>query len=174
MGSWVKRATISLLVAACGHQGAGSEPAQAPIGVGASEPGGVEFAFDSLDERPVSSAAMRGRPTVIAFVTTYDNLSQAQVKFLQVMAEHDEGKVNYALVALQEKSDRELVEIYRSTLGVKFPVALADAATIAGGGPFGDVHRIPSVVVLDRSGRIAWQHTNVARSVEIRAALRGL
>jgi hypothetical protein len=159
-----------LALAACGgHQ----EPAHEPAAAHQAE-GSVTFAFDSLDDRPVSSESTRGRPTVLAFVATYDNLSQAQVKFLQVMAAHDADKVNYLLVALQEQKDRELVEIYCSALGVKFPVALADSATIAGGGPFGDVHRIPSVVVLDRVGRVVWRHTNVARSDEIRAILRGL
>jgi hypothetical protein len=42
----------------------------------------LEFEFDSLDERPVSSAAMRGKPSVLAFVTTSSLAAQAQVIFL--------------------------------------------------------------------------------------------
>ena len=49
----------------------------------------------------------------------------------------------------KQPQDRELVEVYAQKLGVDFPTALADAATIAGGGAFGDVHNVPTVAVLD-------------------------
>jgi hypothetical protein len=134
----------------------------------------VDFAFDSLDARPVSSPGTRGKVSVFAFVTTYDLGSQAQVNFLVAMAKHDGDKVNYVLVALEKKSERELVEVYKNNLGVTFPTALADEATIAGGGPFGDVHKIPSVVVLDRDGKIAFKKTGLAKADELRAVMHGL
>jgi hypothetical protein len=134
--------------------------------------GAVSFAYDSLDARPVSSSAMRGKPAVIAFVTTYDMGCHAQVDYLVAMAKTDAPTVNYALVALEKREERELVELFRTTLGVTFPVALADDTTIGGGGPFGDVHKIPTVVVLDRAGRVAWKKSGLVKSDEIRAVLR--
>jgi hypothetical protein len=134
----------------------------------------IDFEFDSLDDRPVNSASTRGAPTVIAFAATWDLMSQAQVDFLVTMAKHDGASVHYALVALQEPKDRELVEVYAQKLNVEFPVALADAATIAGGGSFGDVHNVPTVVVLDARGRLVWLHPGVAKSSEIRAAMHGM
>jgi hypothetical protein len=132
----------------------------------------VDFVYDSLDARPVSSSSMRGKVTVIAFVATYDLGSQAQVNYLLAMAKHDGGKVNYVLVALEKRAERELVEVFKTNLGVPFPVALADAETIGGGGPFGDVHRIPALVVLDRQGQMVWKKTGLAKPDEIRAAMR--
>jgi hypothetical protein len=140
----------------------------------APDKGAVAFAYDSLDARPVTSAAMRGKPTILAFVTTYDLGCQAQVNYLVAMAKNDGENVNYVLVALEKREERELVEVYRTNLGVTFPVALADEPTIGGGGPLGDVHKIPTVVVLDRRGRIAWKKAGLAKSDEIRAAMRGL
>lgn len=135
----------------------------------------IEFSYDSIDARPVSSAAFRGKVTVIAFITTGDMWnSQAQVAFLMAMAKNDGDKVNYALVALQDGSSRELVEAYRDALKLTFPVALGDTATTAGGGPFGDVHMVPSVVVLDREGRIAWRKTGLAKADELREHMKGL
>jgi hypothetical protein len=159
--------------------GAPARPAGDVIGASSRAPSraetdAVDFVFDSLDARPVSAAATRGTPTVLAFVTTWDLTSQAQVDFLVPMSAHDGDKVTYALVALQEPQDRELVEAYKTTLKVTFPVALADRATIAGGGPFGDVHAVPTLVVLDRRGRIVWRQVGLARSDDIRAALKGL
>jgi len=155
----------------------GCAPAKRPDPVGVSaiaREQGIAFSYDSLDERPVSSAATRGKPVVLAFITTWDLASQAQVDFLVPMAKNDGDKVSYLLVALQERQDRELVEVYRTKLGVTFPVALGDRETIAGGGPFGDVHNVPTVVVLDREGRRVWQKAGLSKNDEIRAALRTL
>ncbi len=176
--SWARRATSSLaalLLAACG-----TKAPPEPVGfsrVEISEPlpdAPIDFVFDSLDARSVSSRASRGKVTVVAFVTTYDLGSQAQVNYLVAMAKHDGERVNYMLVALEAKSERELVEVYRKNLGVTFPVALADDTTIAGGGPFGDVHRIPTVVVLDPTGKIVFKKTGLSKADEIRAAMRGM
>jgi hypothetical protein len=135
--------------------------------------GPVDFAFDSLDERPVTAAAMRGKPTVIVFLTTSSLAAQAQVDFLVAMASHDDNRVNYAAVALDGRDGRELVELYRKTLSVPFPVAMADASTLTGGAAFGDVGAVPVTVVLDRIGRVVWRADGrVAKSEELRAVLR--
>jgi len=133
----------------------------------------VDFEFDSLDDHPVSSASTRGQVTVIVFVETGSLPSQAQVDFLVAMAKNDADKVHYAVVALESRENRELVEIYRKALGITFPVALADPTTASGGGPFGDVTAVPVTVVLDRAGRIVWRVAGrVARSEEIRTAMK--
>ncbi len=135
----------------------------------------VDFDYDSLDERGVTSAATRGKVTVLSFVTTGSLMAQAQVNFLVAMAKHDADRVNYALVALEARENRELVELYRKTLAVPFPVAMADAPTMQGGGPFGDVTAVPVTVVIDRTGRVVLRvEGRVAKSDELRGAMRGL
>ena len=136
--------------------------------------GPVEFSYDSIDARPVNSQTLRGKVAVVAFITTGDLVSQAQVGFLVVMAKNDGDKVNYALVALQDGTSRELVEGYRDALKVTFPMALGDVATTAGGGPFGDVHTVPAIVVLDAQGRVAWRKTGLAKADELREHMKGL
>ena len=121
-----------------------------PAGVSVSDGNEAPlWEFSSLDARSVSAAAFAGKPVALVFVTTYDPICQQQVNYDLSLAD-EFPNVGFALVVLQEPSARELVEIYRDTLKVKFPVALADAATIAGGGTIGDVHHIPSTVVLSR------------------------
>jgi hypothetical protein len=165
----------ALLSPACGGQGA-ARPVTPPVGasVVASVPP-VDFAFDSLDARAVSSAATRGKVTVLVFVTTGSLIAQAQVDFLVAMAKHDADRVNYAVVALEARDNRELVELYSRSLSLPFPVAMADAPTLAGAGPFGDMTAVPVTLVLDRAGRVALRaEGRVARSDELRAAMRGL
>ncbi|MGH7298406.1 MAG: TlpA family protein disulfide reductase [Polyangiaceae bacterium] len=164
-----------MLLAACGGSKGSALPDDRP-GVSAGEARApVDFSYDSLDDRPVSSEATRGKPTVLAFVNTGSLPAQAQVDFMVVMAKHDGDTVNYAVVALESRENRELVELYRKSLGVTFPVAIADDATAAGGGPFGDVTAVPVTVILDRSGRIVWRVAGrVVKADEMRAALRGI
>ena len=132
------------------------------------------YSFDALDERAVSSAAHRGKPTVLVFVTTGDIVGQAQVSYLVHMAKNDGDNVNYALVALHPRREVVLVETYRKTLGVDFPVALGDSSATNASGPFGEIPAVPTVVVLDRQSHIVWKHTGLAKHEEIRNHMRGL
>jgi hypothetical protein len=146
-----------------------------PANPAALAPVPVDFAFDPIDDRPVSAEATRGKPTVLTFVTTSNLAAQAQVDFLIAMAKHDGDRVNYAAVALEGRDSRELVELYKKALSIPFPVAMADAQTLAGAGPFGNVNAVPVTVILDRLGRVAWRvDGRVAKSDELRTALRGL
>jgi hypothetical protein len=169
-------APLALAFACCG----GKPPAAAEAPPGASTIGSAplrsaEFAFDSLDDRPVSSEATRGKPTVLVFVTTGSLSAQAQVDFLVAMAKRDADHVNYAAIALEPRENRELVEMYRRSLSVSFPVAMADALTLAGHGVFGDVSAVPVTVILDRAGHLVWRvDGRVVKSEELRGAMRGL
>ncbi len=134
----------------------------------------VTYVFDPLDERLVSSAAHRGKPTVLAFVTTGDIVGQAQIDYLVAMAKNDGAKVNYALIALHPRKEIVLVEAYISALKVEFPVALGDASAMGPGGPFGEISAVPTVVVLDGEGRIVWKHMGLAKAEELRGHMRSL
>ena len=159
--------------------GCGAKPVAAPVGM-SDKPGAtfpdrpVTYVFDSLDERPVSSAAHRGKPTVLAFVTTGDIVGQAQVDYLVAMAKNDGAKVNYALVAIHPRKEIVLVEAYVSALKVEFPVALADASALTAAVAFGEISAVPTLVVLDREGKIVWKHTGLAKSDELRGHMHRL
>lgn len=135
----------------------------------------IVYAFDPLDDRrPVSSEANRGRPTVLAFVTTGDLVCQAQANYLEAMAKRDGDSVAYALVALHPRKEIVLVEAYADTLGLTYPTALAEPTATTASGPFGDIPAVPTVVILDRAGRLVWKHTGLAKADEIRAQLSRL
>jgi hypothetical protein len=147
-----------------------------PVGATRSSPSAaaVDFNYASLDDRPVSSATLRGKPSVLAFVATDDLASQAEAGFLATMAKSDGDRVNYVLVAVEAEDQRELVESFRtffeSKFGTSLRTAMADKDTLSGIGPFGDVRRL-TVLLLDPSGKVVWQKTGLAKAEEIRAAL---
>ncbi|GAG40947.1 unnamed protein product, partial [marine sediment metagenome] len=122
---------LPLLLGGCGGGGASSEPSL--VGVSSQSETAVplsdkatSYAFDALDEREVSSESMRGKPSVIVFVATGDLAGQAQLSYIVHMAKNDGERVNYAVVALHPRKEIVLVEAYRKTLGVEFPVALGE------------------------------------------------
>ena len=171
-------APFGLVLLACGPK----EDAGPPVGVSTKDGNAAPisdkptvYAFDPLDdERPVNSEAHRGKPVVMAFVTTGDLTSQAQVGFLNAMAKNDGDKVHYALIAIHPRKEIILVETYRKATGVEFPVALGDGPSTSAGGPFGEIPAVPTVVVLDRFGKLVWKHTGLAKAEEIRVHVRNL
>lgn len=170
-------ALVVLLAVACGPKESDGPPVGMSTKEGPPLPSSTTvttYEFDPLDDKPVSSEVHRGKPTVIAFVTTGDLVGQAQVSFLVHMAKNDGDRVNYALVALHPRREVVLVDSYRKTLGVEFAVALADGRATTASGPFGEILAVPTIVVLDRGGHIAWKHTGLAKHEEIRAHMRGL
>ncbi|HEX3771618.1 MAG TPA: hypothetical protein VHV30_12160, partial [Polyangiaceae bacterium] len=77
---------IALLgVSACAASPPPAPPPPAGVSTATLHPP-VDFAFDSVDDRAVTSASTRGKPTVLAFITTSSLSSQAQIDFLAAMA----------------------------------------------------------------------------------------
>lgn len=119
----------------------------------------------------MSSETTRGRATALVFITTYDMVSQLVVKRVGEVLVRFTPRANAAAVVLEPPAYAELLPAYRETLGLPYPVVMADFATQQRQGPFGDIQNVPTVVVLDRSGREVWRHQGPIESRDIEAAL---
>ena len=115
---------------------------------------------------------MSGRISVIGFVATYDAASQAQARFLTALLKRHVPRINVAILVLEPPENRPMVEAFVGALRLPYPAALADAATIAGHGPFAGLHHVPSVVILDREGRERWRHLGLIQENDMDAAVR--
>jgi hypothetical protein len=168
-------ASMMLAAAACTHERAAPEPPPRADVRAASQRGPVvRFSFETLDKKTFSTETVAGRFTVVGFVTTYDFASQAEARHLSAVLRRHAPRVNVGLLVLEQPDNAPLVDAFAATLGLPYPVAIADAATIAGQGPFAGLHHVPSVVILDKSGREAWRHVGLVEEHEIHAALRTL
>ncbi len=132
------------------------------------------FSFESLDSRPFSSEAFANRYTVIALCTTYDVASTVQSRVLGSLGRHHSPRINVAVLVLEPPENRPLVEAYAKSLGLTFPIAMSDRATIAGQGPFAGLHHVPSIVILDRRGREVWRQFGLADEAVLEAALKSV
>jgi hypothetical protein len=162
---------IALLGPGCSGANASTDP-QPIARSGATNAKVLHFAYETLDGKALSTETLAGRFTLIGFVATYDMASQAEARFLGSLLRRHTPRINVALLALESPENQPLVQAFVQSMGLEYPVAMADAATIAGEGPFAGLHHVPSVVLLDREGRERWRHVGLADEATIDKALR--
>jgi hypothetical protein len=161
----------SALALACSAERPPAQPLFADMPRGSP----LRFRYELAEGKGLLAAEqLRGRPTVIVFLTTYDLASQAQARFLSGISRRRGTSLHAAAIVLEPPENRPLAVAFRDALRLDYPVAMADAALIAGEGPFGDVHAVPSTVVLDPEGRLVWRRVGLAKEDEIENALKGL
>jgi hypothetical protein len=162
---------LALVGAGCGSPPASTPPFAAPS-PGRSPP--VSFSYETLDGKTLSTETVAGRVTVLAFIATYDIPSQAETRFIVGLAREHRPRLNVGFIVLESKENRPLHEAFVAGVGIPYPVAVADAETIAGRGPFAGLHHVPSIVILDREGREAWRHLGFIEQKEIEQAVRAV
>lgn len=165
-GFWgrVAGAVLGLLLVSCSSTQS-AEPNAPRTG---GEP--IEFSFGTTQGDLFGSAATRGRATGVLFVTTFDLASQAQARFLNEVYKAHRPRPHVAAVVLEPPKHRVLAEAFRTSLGLDYPVALANPSTLSGDGPFGTILGVPTLVVLDREGRIAFRSTGAVSKDTMEAA----
>lgn len=163
--------SVVLLVTACGGRG-GSAPPASPQTTSAPVGPVLRYAFEGVDGRPISTEAFANRISVIGFFTTYDVHSQVEARFLASLAKRHSPRLNVAVIMLEAPENKPLIEAFATSMGLPYPVALADAATIAGEGPFAGLHHVPSVVILDRQGREAFRRVGFLDEAGLEAVVK--
>jgi hypothetical protein len=147
----------------------GTEPVHAPENEAHGDV--IDFAYGTTEGGELSSATTRGRATAVLFVTTYDLASQLMAERLEAAVRTHTPRANAGVVVLEAPKYAVMAEAFRTTLGLTYPVAMADADTLSGGGPFGHVGRVPSLVVLDYEGREVFRHSGAVEPKELERAL---
>jgi hypothetical protein len=143
-------AQLSLLAALLGACASGSDGVKAsPV---RPRSGPMSFAYGVPGGGTLDSASTRGRVTALLFVTTFDLPSQVMARRLDEVQRRRRPRINAGAVALEAPNAAPLVEVFRSTLGLGYPVGLTGSGA-ADAGPFGTIDRVPTLVVLDSRGR---------------------
>ena len=159
----------AVLLCACASQSAG--PATQG-GAGRGEP--IYFSYGTTEGTEFSSETTRGRATAILFVTTFDLASQAEARHLNDVLRTHRPRINAGVVVLEAPKYATFAEVFRTSLGLNYPVAIADAGTLLGEGPFGSVDRVPTLIVLDSYGREGSRLIGLRKPSEIESALEGV
>ena len=125
-------------------------PAAVEVDVG--EP--VQFTFGTLTGDEVSSDTTRGRTTALLFVTTYDLASQAQAQLLRDVLSSHKPVANAAIVMMEPPRSAGLAQVWADSLGLEWPIAMASPTLMAGDSQLGRISGVPTIIVLDRRGRV--------------------
>lgn len=123
----------------------------------------LQFTFGTLDGGELSSDTTRGRTTALLFVTTYDLPSQAEAELLRDVLRTHKPRANGAIVMLEPPRAAPLAQVWADALALELPVAMASPSLLAGESQLGRVEGVPTLIVLDRRGRL------VARSAGAQA-----
>jgi hypothetical protein len=159
-------AVLALLLGACGSQPKSAAPSATTRGAP------IAFAYGTTAGEELGSAGTRGRVTALLFVTTFDLSSQLMARRLDEVVIRHRPRANAGAVVLEAPNSAPLVEIFRSTLNLRYPVAIAGATALDHEGPFGKIDRVPTLVVLDRRGREVERKAGVFAEAEIDALLK--
>lgn len=112
------------------------------------------FSFGTLDGTELSSDTTRGRTTALLFVTTYDLPSQAEAQLLRDLLATHKPLANAAIIMMEPPHSAPLAQVWADALGLKLPVAMATPSLLAGESQLGRVAGVPTLIVLDRRGRL--------------------
>jgi hypothetical protein len=145
-----------------------STPERKPLGP-KSDP--VSFAYSAPNGDGFTSEMARGRATVLVFLTTYDLASQAQARRIDEVVRSHRPRANAAAILLEAPRYGIFAQTFRETLGLSYPVVLADHATLQGHGPFGRLGVVPTVIILDARGRVRFRHDGPTPAPAVHEAL---
>lgn len=152
-----------------GCQAATDEPAREPS-LELGQP--VMFTFGTVEGGELSSDTTRGRTTALLFVTTYDLPSQAEAQLLaQVLGRH-RPRANGGIVMLEPPRSAPLAQVWGESLGLHLPIAMASPTLLEGVSPLGHVNGVPTLLVLDRRGRLRARREGAQSRAELEELLK--
>jgi hypothetical protein len=132
----------------------------------------VQFTFGTIDGGEVSSDTTRGRSTLLLFVTTYDLPSQAEALVMRDVVATHKPRANAAVVMMEPPQSAALAQVWRDSLKLELPVAMASPSLLAGEGSLGRVHGVPTLLVLDRGGRVVARREGALSEAQIIECLK--
>lgn len=160
-------AALTQLLASC------FRPEELPVERADAEIGDpVQFTFGTLDGGELSSDTTRGRTTALLFVTTYDLPSQAEAQILREVLSTHKPLANGAIVMFEPPRAAPLARVWADSIGLKLPIAMASQSLLSGESQLGRITGVPTLLVLDRRGRLRSRNEGALKREEIEACLR--
>jgi hypothetical protein len=132
------------------------------------------WVFAGTDGSAVSAADMRGRATVVLFLTTYDTASQIAAARFEHCIHSLSRRTNAIAVAMEPPDHAVLVSTFHDSLKLSYPILMPDPSTLVGQGPFGVIGVVPTWVVLDAYGQEVWRGVGVRALPELGDAVSRL
>ena len=114
----------------------------------------LDFSLPGLDGDLISAQQMRGRVTILLFLTTFDVASQAQARRLEDLYRTHAPRVNALGVVVEAPRYATLVSEYRHSLGLSFPLVMGERAVLDTHRELRNVTSVPAWIILNREGEV--------------------
>jgi hypothetical protein len=131
----------------------------------------VQFTFGTIAGGELSSDTTRGRTTALLFVTTYDLPSQGEAEVLREVLSTHQPVANAAVVMMEPPHSAGLAQVWADAIGLKWPIAMASQTLMAGESQLGNITGVPTLIVLDRRGRLVAKNEGTLARDAIRDCL---
>jgi thiol-disulfide isomerase/thioredoxin len=129
-----------------------------------------DFTIRDLDGRTISSAALRGKVTVINFWATWCGPCRAEIPDLVALQEKYKDTLQVIGIS-QDEAPPEVVKRFAADHKINYPVVMMTAELEK---RFPGVVALPTSYVLDRDARIVQKHVGMLRSETTEAEVRVL
>ena len=129
-----------------------------------------DFTIRDLDGRTISSAALRGKVTVINFWATWCGPCRAEIPDLVALQEKYKDTLQVIGIS-QDEAPPEVVKRFAADHKINYPVVMMTAELEK---LFPGVVALPTSYVLDRDARIVQKHVGMLRSETTEAEVRVL
>lgn len=114
----------------------------------------LTFSLPRLDGRLVESEQLRGRVTVLLFLTTFDVASQAQARRLEDLYRTHTPRLNALGVVVEAPRYAALAGEYRESLGLSYPLVMGERAVLDAHEELRHVKSVPAWIILSPDGEI--------------------
>lgn len=111
------------------------------------------FVFPALGGGTISLASLRGKVAVVHLFTTWSVASQVDVSRIKELVRTKPAGVAVLGVAL-DPDGADLVRPWRRGMDVRYPIALSTAALRNGKSVLGRIRRVPTTLIVARSGKV--------------------
>ena len=125
------------------------------------------YVFGTTQGEELSAEGMRGRVTALVFVTTFDLASQVAAKQLNQALHRHRPRINAGAVVLEAPKYAPLADVFRTSLDLSYPVAIADLAMLRQNSTLGEVRSVPTLIVFDAQGREVWRWSGAFSSEDL-------
>lgn len=159
--------TITIAMAAASPE----VPIAAVMNSGANPSLAPGWTLLDLNGKTVQSADFKGKVVVLDFWATWCPPCRAEIPgFAELQKQYGASGLAVVGVSVDQTSNPE-IKSFTETLGVNYPVVLADAKIVEA---FGGIDGLPTTFVIDQTGHVVHQHLGYTSKSQLEAEIKAL
>lgn len=151
----------------------GPRRAASPTEDAASRREVLSFSLPGPEGQLIRSDELRGRVTVLLFLTTFDIASQAQARRLEDLYRTHSPRINALGIVVEAPRYSDLVGEYRESLGLSYELVMGERQVLDEHPILRRVQAVPAWIILNRDGAVDSSASGALSLDELEDLVRG-